>query len=853
MDDRTKLEDEKRRTVELQTSIGQLKSNVGTLEQALFQSTAHLKAHVEHVDTQQTTNDGLQRQVQELEGSLESSRKELDDKMREITDRQNAALGLDTKVQKLKQTLQSTKDCLANEKSLSNAGQASTAILTLKVHELEHSLNEARKEVVNENNRHVAQQQNIEESLRQSKDSLDVSVDRCNSQQASIDILGHKVQHLENSLGVANETLKDEKRQSAVQQASVKELGITAKQLEASLHFASDCLQDEKSRHNMYQASISSLTAKVRNLEQSLCLAHVDLEENKRQNQDSIVSMEAHVQKLEKSLELTRSDLGDKRMRCVAQAASMAGLEDKVQDLAGELNKSRQCSNAQQRSLIGLKKVKQELEKSLQASRDDIKTKEQLYRSLKPCIDHLQRTESELQQSLESSHKETQAEKDRCTTQQSSIAEMQRELQKLKVDLESTRGELERAERLRSAHSDGATESNMHAPQIEDGFESVSTGAVQPAGVNTGLTLDDNPTKSNTARKRYNSDGVELDSQRQAKRHQGTPTTDAIISTVSNTGPRQRNLAEETEAGDPKHVPDPSNTVQNSASTRDPRMSEKLTSLEQIRRSPWIHDKSEGACHFIDSLTPALSVVVLSRLARLSRSCSVQQVVLQINLRQLRSMEYYFWDESSTTIPPIVKSGFAITESHVSDFSCFYIGVLFGKAMLERLLDYRLSKARFGSEVDAKRLGFRPSGLFTLIPRKEARTGARTLRERFDAEKIATVQEDQVVRASVIREFGVDIGSSTSQTSQIPSKQADVPRVQTQTDMSPVTVTSGGSEKSNGHPSESSKNTAAISKVQKSNKAKRKWKPSQVAPGAQGRPKRTTKPSRRAAEAACTR
>lgn len=193
----TKLEDEKRRCAELQASNSQLQSSVETLERALSQSNDCLKVHVAHVDTQQTTNDGLKRQVRELENSLKSARKEIDDHKRETISLQDAASGLGSHVKELERSLQSTKDCLTVEKSPSNAGQASTATLIRKAQELGHSLNEARRELTNAQDSHVARQQNLEGSLQQSSDSLEVYMDRCNSQVASIDSLSHKAKGLE--------------------------------------------------------------------------------------------------------------------------------------------------------------------------------------------------------------------------------------------------------------------------------------------------------------------------------------------------------------------------------------------------------------------------------------------------------------------------------------------------------------------------------------------------------------------------------------------------------------------------------------------------------------------------------
>ena len=438
--DRTNLEDEKLRNAGLQTSVEKLQSNVESLEQELSQSNDCLKVHVEHVDTQQTVNDGLKRQVQELESSLETARRGLDDKERKIMDLENSTRELDSRINELEQTLCSAKDCLAIEKSLSNAGQVSTGALTLKVHELEDALKAARQDIRNEIDRHVAQQQNLERSLGLSNNALEAYMDRCKSQQASIESLSQEAQRLESSLEVAQKALEDEIQRHAIRQTSAEELETTAKQLKASLHVASDGLQDEKSRCNVYQASIVSLTANVRSLEQSLHLAHMNLEKQKRNAQNSIFSAESNVQRLEKTLDLTRKDLKDKAMRCVAPEASVIHSDE----------------------------LRKELEKSLQVSRDDLEAKVQLYNSQQPYIDSLKNTERDLQRSLLKSQMETRAQKDRCTTQQSSIAQMAGELQELKVELESTRGRLERAKQLYSTQDDGSG-FGLNTQQLEDG------------------------------------------------------------------------------------------------------------------------------------------------------------------------------------------------------------------------------------------------------------------------------------------------------------------------------------------------------------------------------------------------
>jgi hypothetical protein len=100
---------------------------------------------------------------------------------------------------------------------------------------------------------------------------------------------------------------------------------------------------------------------------------------------------------------------------------------------------------------------------------------------------------------------------------------------------------------------------------------------------------------------------------------------------MSDTGQRQSNLAKETEA-EKQHDPTISNNVNNIALTNDSNTAKELAYLERIRPSPWAHDTSESAHHFIESLTPVLCVNFLSRLVGLSRSYSAQQVVLHVDL-----------------------------------------------------------------------------------------------------------------------------------------------------------------------------------------------------------------------------
>ena len=734
----------------------------------------------------------------------------------------------------------------------------------------------------------MAQQQSFEESLRQSNDTLEDYMDRCKSQSASIGNLRHQARHLESSLEVTRKALEIERYQTIIRQASVEELRTTAKQLEASLHFASDCLQDEKSRCNLHQASIASLTANVRDLEQSLHLANMDFEKHKLQNQDFIASTKANVQKLEKMLDLTHSDLSNKSMRCIAQAASIVGLNNKIRDLEeayqasrGDLKRSEQRCNTQDLSIISLNKITQELEKSLQASREDHKAKSQLYSSQQPCIDSLKDSERQLQQSLQLSQGETEAEKKRCTAQRSLIAEMEKKSQELKIELQSTRGKLERTEQAGNNRDEGVSNFSLDMQQLEHGADSDTAELDSPAVTKNGPTPDDKPPQANTARKRYNNDDPELDSQRQTKRHQGTSTADAMVSTVSDTGRRQSNLAKETEAGKQQHVSAISNNVQYTVSAHDLPTPKKLASLERIRRSRWARDNSEGARHFVASLTPALSANVLSRLAKLSKSHSVQQVILQINLRQLDAMVDKL--DGYSEVPPVVESGFAITEEHINRFSIF----AFGTARMNKLVNYRLCRARCGPELDGKTLGFKPSGLLTLIHRTNAAFTVESLCTRFDAEAFANLHvtaserlgDEEATEVAFMDQCLRDIwdwkcaepgvGSSTIQTRQFSSKQVDRSRInQIQTATAPDSDGGRGSEraKANHQPGNGSKevhdkylgtgnsrNAAATSRTQKIAKSNRKNKSSQGTAGTNGRPERTPKPSRRAAEAASAR
>jgi hypothetical protein len=617
----------------------------------------------------------------------------------------------------------------------------------------------------------------------------------------------------------------------------------------------------------MYQASIATLTASVRDLKQSLHHANMDLGKQKRRDQDLVVSTESNVQKLKKSLVVSQSELEDKTALCIVQATSILDLKNKVQGLEEanqanrvDLNKSRQRCDAQTLAIISFAKIKQELEKSLRDTSDDLSAKAQLYSSQQPYIDRLKTMEMELQRSLQSSRRETQAEKNRCTLQESSIAGMKRELQELKVELESTLGKLVHAEMLcnMNTRDDEVSNSGMDVQQFEVDFDIDNAETNQPAGMMDGLTSENSPAKANTARKRQNDNDLELDSGRKAKRHQGTPTTDAIASTFDDNYRRQAES-----------------------------MPQKLASLEQIRNSPWARDKSEDARHFVDSLTPALCVSVLSRLVKLSKSFSVRQVVLQINLKQLDSM--CGDPKGSSTTHPIVENGFAISERHVRRFTKLW----FDKARLEKLLDFQLDRAKLGPESDGETLGFKPSGLFTLVLRRDSPNTARTLRELFDAETIATMQvtkmepyrNAQAPHHSGLPKHAPDghaqdikakwnLGdqnddSSTCHTHRTLSKQDDRLHGQTQTGKAPIALHRSGNNgdsgraKANGQPSTASKHAhnnfmdtehprkaAATSKAKCTTRSKAEPKSSQGAAGANGRSRRKRRPSRRATEAA---
>jgi hypothetical protein len=345
-------------------------------------------------------------------------------------------------------------------------------------------------------------------------------------------------------------------------------------------------------------------------------------------------------------------------------------------------------------------------------------------------------------------------------------------------------------------------------------------------------------------------------------------------------------LAKETEAEKQQHGLTTTDNVKNTVSSYNSHTAKKLAYLEQIRRSPWAHDTSESAQRFIESLTPALCVNVLSRLVELSRSYSAQQVVLHIDLEQLHRVGGK--REGSSIVSPIVKSGFTIAEKHISRFP----KLSFDSARLDKLLKYRLNCTSFGPALDGKTLGLKPSGLFTLVSRQDSLTAAKTLRKCFDAETIASIraaatkshENEEAIHPSGRPEIAPDQdapdiqarlglgdqndGRSTSPTDQASSNQVNRLHGQIQTDVTSIAVESGGGggserAKANGQLNDDIKgnsdkiletgrlrNAAGTTKVRRKTRSKKKNGSSQDTAGANSRPKRTPKPSRRAAEAA---
>jgi uncharacterized membrane protein len=209
-------------------------------------------------------------------------------------------------------------------------------------------------------------------------------------------------------------------------------------------------------------------------------------------------------------------------------------------------------------------------------------------------------------------------------------------------------------------------------------------------------TRDDAVSQTNTVRKRHISVELDHESQRHSKRHKGLSAADAmILSNHSDSSPRQSNsevkqdqrlrssstanaievdnasdsslTQSDSEAvlSDEWSLVDKGNAVSMKLWTLHMHQPRKLRLLEYIQCSPWAYDTREDARKFVKSLTPALHVNVISRLATLSSFYPVQQVVLHINLRQLDQMLAFL---NGSWIIPLVSNGFKIGESHIKSF-----------------------------------------------------------------------------------------------------------------------------------------------------------------------------------------
>ena len=99
-------------------------------------------------------------------------------------------------------------------------------------------------------------------------------------------------------------------------------------------------------------------------------------------------------------------------------------------------------------------------------------------------------------------------------------------MQELNDELESTRGQLEHAEQPNSTRNDGFSNFKMNMQQQGDTVDRNAAGVDRSAGMKSELTLDGNCLKANNARKRHNSDEIELDSQRKRKCPQ-VPSTES--------------------------------------------------------------------------------------------------------------------------------------------------------------------------------------------------------------------------------------------------------------------------------------------------------------------------------------
>ena len=406
------------------------------------------------------------------------------------------------------------------------------------------------------------------------------------------------------------------------------------------------------------------------------------------------------------------------------------------------------------------------------------------------------------------------------------------------------------------------------------------------------LMPDGNSHQANTARKRHNDEEVLPGSQRQKKRSVASAAADSIaMSTVDGSSRRQSRSGERTEAAEPQHVLEESNKTLEAAWALDMHMPRKMASLEQIRRSPWARDPREAVREFVDSITPNLSANTISRLATLSERHSAQQVVLQINLKQLDEMMGALDGRWSC---PIAESGFTISERHVRSFPRICVQ----KTDVDRLLDYRLDSAIFDRRRTETKLGFRPSGLFTAVQRREPSTGARTLRERFHEDvsvSMLMTGSSQEGTSDMIQISGVAAEVQTSR-SQLEDDASDQDQdAHTRCDpnhleddgsqtVSPYTTANGLNTRFEAHaasiapdsnssrggkrieasdrPSDVTKNLCDNSVVKKnlhnaaatpskhrSTETKGTQDKSQNTSEARGRPKRTVKPSRRATEA----
>lgn len=414
----------------------------------------------------------------------------------------------------------------------------------------------------------------------------------------------------------------------------------------------------------------------------------------------------------------------------------------------------------------------------------------------------------------------------------------------------------------------------------------------QAAGMDHEPIPDETIPKANAARERHMTNQLETEA-RPTKRRSGLSAADPVdIGTVSDLIRRQWRSTSVSSTEQPQsdyYWLTPGDQIEETLRTVDLHAPNKLASLRRMQRSAWSNDTSEYARSFVNSLTQEVAVNVLSRLAALSETYTVQQVVLQINLKQLHHMLEYL---NGGYVIPLEKSGIILSEAHVPNFH----RLQFDQARLGDVLDYRLDSARF-NRYDKRTLVFRPSGLFTVALAQESSSTARTLRERFAAETIAAMQVTKVGQREVSSEVTHSSGdagersrsrdqlehaldhqvqddhaggdcddqgdiSTTSQTRQSQAMQADSPRGQHQTDMEPI-LPEGGSRETyelakasdpmdvhNDLPNVRHGRKAAITRTAKQiTRSKSTQNASQYTSVAPGRPRRQLRPSRRAAEA----